>query len=95
MHAFTLWFRWFVVCGCPECFCLGGSLLYGSRATRSFVVMAYCQTHRQEDDLIRLLLFFQNKECNLKTAEIIWNVVHCSDATSYFRVIQLISLYPV
>jgi hypothetical protein len=72
---------WFVACGCSECFCLGGSLLYVSRATRSFIVMAYCQTHRQEGDLIRPLLFFQNKESSLKMAEIIWNVMQCPDVT--------------
>jgi hypothetical protein len=35
-HVFALWFRWLVVCGCPECSCCGGSLLYGGRPSWKF-----------------------------------------------------------
>jgi hypothetical protein len=34
----VLWFCWFVVRSCPECFCLGRSLLYESQLSWLFVV---------------------------------------------------------
>jgi hypothetical protein len=33
--------------------------------------------------VVRLLLFFQNKESKLKFAEIIWNMVRCPDITGF------------
>jgi hypothetical protein len=32
------WFKYGSVCGCPECLCWGGNLVYGGRLSRSFVV---------------------------------------------------------
>jgi hypothetical protein len=46
MHVFAIWFYWFVdfgsVCVCPECFCWGGSLLFGSWPSWSFMSSLYC-----------------------------------------------------